>query len=74
MAYGDKHKETPEEREQMRLILALMQVDNVVELTKDNAWVNYIYNHLSPVKYELERQLTNLRLSDTINKETQKEQ
>tara|TARA_B100001094_G_C17923302_1_gene667022 strand:- start:485 stop:709 length:225 start_codon:yes stop_codon:yes gene_type:complete len=74
MAYGDKHEETPEEKERMRLILALMQVDNVVELTKDNAWMNYIYNHLSPVKYELERQLTNLRLSDTINKETQKEQ
>tara|TARA_B100001287_G_scaffold276063_1_gene285600 strand:+ start:2142 stop:2366 length:225 start_codon:yes stop_codon:yes gene_type:complete len=74
MAYGDKHKETPEEKEKMKLILALMQVDNVVELTKDNAWMNYIYNHLSPVKYELERQLTNLRLSDTINKETQKEQ
>ena len=74
MAYGDKHEETPEEKERMRLILALMQVDNVVELTKDNAWMNYIYNHLSPVKYELERQLTNLRLSDTINTETQKEQ
>ena len=74
MAYGDKHKESPKEREQVRLILALQQVDNVVELTKDNEWMNYIYNHLSPVKYELERQLTNLRSSDSITGETQKEQ
>ncbi len=74
MAYGDRYQETPKEKERMRLILALWQVNNIVELTKDNEWVNYLYNHLSPVKYELERQLTNLNDSVSIAEETQKEQ
>ena len=74
MAYGDRYQETPKEKERMRLILALWQVNNIVELTKDNEWVNYLYNHLSPVKYELERQLTNLNESVSIAEETQKEQ
>jgi len=74
MAYGEKHQETPEQREKLKLLLALQQVDNVVELTKDNVWMNYLYNHLSPVKYELERQLTNLNDSGSITEETQKEQ
>jgi len=46
--------------EQTKLILALYQVDNLVSLTNDNEWKGYIYSHLSPVKYELERQLCNL--------------
>lgn len=46
--------------EQTKLLLALMQVNNIAELTADNEWKTYIYNHLSTVKYELERQLTNL--------------
>lgn len=44
--------------EQERLILALTQINNVVELMKDNEWRTYIYGHLSTVKYELERQLS----------------
>jgi len=43
-----------------KLHLALQQVNNIAELTADNEWKTYIYNHLSTVKYELERQLTNL--------------
>jgi hypothetical protein len=43
-----------------KLTTALMQVDSIVELTQDNEWKTYIYNHLSPIKYELERQLSNL--------------
>ena len=70
MAYGERYQETPKEKERMRLILALWQVNNIVELTKDNEWVTYLYNHLSPVKYELERQLTNLNDSVSITEET----
>ena len=64
--YGEKYEETPEQKERVRLLLALNQVDNITELTKNNEWKNYIYNHLSPVKYELERQLSNLSDSKEI--------
>ena len=47
-----------------RLLFALTQIDNVVKLTEHNEWKNYLYNHLSPIKYELERQLSNLGESD----------
>jgi len=46
--------------QQTKLTLAINQVDNIITLLEDNEWKGYIYNHLSPVKYELERQLTNL--------------
>ena len=46
--------------EEEKLISALTYLDNIVKLTEDNEWKVYIYNHLSTVKYELERQLTNL--------------
>lgn len=46
--------------EQTKLILALQQVDNLVELTKDNEYKHYLYCKLSSIKCELERQLNNL--------------
>lgn len=48
-------------KERERLIIALNQIDNVTSLLENNEWKNYLYNHLSPIKYELERQLTNLQ-------------
>ena len=45
-------------REKTNLILALTQVENIAKLTSDNQWKDYLYSHLSPIKYELERQLT----------------
>ena len=41
------------------LFIALTQIENVAKLTEENAYKNYIYAHLSPIKYELERQLAN---------------
>ena len=55
-------------REKERLIIALTQIENVVTLLQDNEWKNYLYNHLSPVKYELERQITNLNVYEETNK------
>tara|TARA_Y100000004_G_scaffold102138_1_gene114594 strand:+ start:307 stop:492 length:186 start_codon:yes stop_codon:yes gene_type:complete len=52
--------------EQTKLILALHQVEGIVGLTKDNPYRQYIFMHLNPVKYELERQLTNLSIADKI--------
>ena len=56
-----------------KLILAKYQVENIIELTKDNEYRQFIFMHLNPVFYELERQLTNLRIVDKIesNKEEQ---
>jgi|TARA_R100001460_G_scaffold34632_1_gene67150 hypothetical protein len=59
-------------RERERLIIALYQLENIVSLTENNEWKNYLYNYLSPVKYELERQLNNL--TDTIDHSKIKEQ
>jgi hypothetical protein len=55
-------------REKEKLLIALTQIDNVVTLLEDNEWKNYLYNHLSPVKYELERQITNLNVYEETNK------
>ena len=45
-------------KEVTNLILALTQVENIAKLTENNEWKDFIYSHLSPIKYELERQLT----------------
>ena len=44
--------------EKTKLIIALQQVNNLVKLTDDNAWTNYIYGHLNSVHVELHRQLS----------------
>ena len=56
-----------------KLILAKYQVENIIELIKDNEYRQYMFMHLNPVFYELERQLTNLQIVDKIesNKEEQ---
>lgn len=51
-----KHTTTEEER----LALALNQVENLVSLLKDNEYKTFLYNHLIPIKYELQRQLSKL--------------
>jgi len=53
--------------EQTKLILALHQVDNLTQLTKDNEYKHYLYCKLSSIKCELERQLTNLTKLDKID-------
>ena len=49
-----------------KLILAKYQVENIIELIKDNEYRQYMFMHLNPVFYELERQLTNLTVVDKI--------
>lgn len=46
------------DKEKINLILALTQVENIAKLTENNEWKDFLYSHLSPIKYELERQLT----------------
>jgi hypothetical protein len=52
--------------DQAKLILALMQIENVRNLTQNNQYTGFFVSHLLPIKYELERQLTNLSRSDKI--------
>ena len=46
--------------EKTRLILALHQVNNLTQLLEDNEYKTFMYSHLIPIKYELQRQLNNL--------------
>jgi len=48
------------ECEKTRLILALHQVNNLTILLEDNEYKQFMYSHLIPMKYELQRQLNNL--------------
>ena len=52
--------------EKTKLILALYQVDGITQLTKDNEYKQFIYMNLNSIKCELERQLTNLTITDKI--------
>ena len=52
--------------EQIKLTLALMQVENIRELLKDGPYYAFFTSHLLPVRFEIERQLTNLKHSSTI--------
>jgi len=39
------------------LILALMQIENISNLVRENNYEAFFTSHLLPIKYELERQL-----------------
>ena len=43
--------------EETKLILAHIQVENLLKLLKDNPYENYMCGKLYGVKYELERQI-----------------
>jgi len=40
-----------------KIILAEMQINNLLELTKDLQYTAFLKSHLLPVKYELQRQV-----------------
>ena len=56
-----------------KLILAKYQVENIIELIKSNEYEQYMFMHLNSVYYELERQLTNLTITDKIKQTQTKE-
>jgi len=43
-----------------KFILALMQIENITNLTKDNEYEQFFVSHLMPLKIEIQRQLSNL--------------
>ena len=55
--------------ENERLTRALSQVDDLTTLLENNEWKTFLYSHLIPIKYELQRQqglLTNQTISTNI--------
>lgn len=51
---------------EMKLLLALQQIDNLTEILNGNEYQHYLYFHLIQIQVELQRQLTNLQHSSTI--------
>jgi len=54
---------------QMKLTLALMQVENLRQLLNDGPYAGFFASHLLPIKFEIERQqslLTNTNRYTTI--------
>jgi hypothetical protein len=52
--------------DQMKMILALQQINNITELVKDNEYERFLYGKLISVRVELERQLTNITYHSNI--------
>ena len=52
--------------ERSKLMLAIDQINSIIELIADNEHQQYMFLHLNPVYYELDRQLTNLNIADKI--------
>jgi hypothetical protein len=46
--------------EKTKFILALLQIDNITNLMKENEYERFMVSHLMPLKIEIERQLSNL--------------
>jgi hypothetical protein len=46
--------------EKTKFILALLQIDNITNLMKENEYEHFMVSHLMPLKIEIQRQLSNL--------------
>jgi hypothetical protein len=47
--------------DEVKLILALQQIDNLTSLIEGNEYQHFLYSHLISVRVELQRQLTNTK-------------
>ena len=54
-------------KDEMKILLALDQIDNIMKLVKGNQWEIFFSRNLIPVRIELCRQLTCLQDSAKIN-------
>jgi len=53
-------------KDEVKLILALQQINNLASLLEGNEYQQFLYGHLISARCELERQLTNLTHTDKI--------
>jgi hypothetical protein len=51
-----------------KLLFALIQVEGISKLMKDNEYEQYFTSFLTPIHVELSRQLTNLKQSSKMEK------
>jgi hypothetical protein len=54
-------------KDETKILLALDQIDNIMNLVKGNQWEIFFSRNLIPVRIELRRQLTCLQDSAKIN-------
>jgi hypothetical protein len=47
--------------DRIKLLFALMQIENISELMKDNEYEQFMVSHLMPLQVEIQRQLSNLK-------------
>lgn len=52
--------------EEMKMVLGIHQIDSLISLLKGNDYEHHLHSHLLPVKYELQRQLTNNKFHSKI--------
>ena len=52
----------------IKMLLALDQIHNLMSLLQGNEYEKFLVSHLLPLKYEIERQLTNIQSSAKIEK------
>jgi len=50
----------------IKILLALDQIDNLTSLLENNEYEQFFVSHLIPIKFELQRQLTNIQSSAKI--------
>lgn len=55
-------------KEEVKLILALHQIDNITNLVKGNEYEMFLTSHLISLKFEFERQLSNLTGTNNYTK------
>ena len=54
--------------DQTKLILTLMQIDNLISLIDGNEYQQFLYGNLISIQVELQRQLTNIQHSSKMIK------
>ena len=52
--------------ETSKLLFAIQQTENIIKLMQGNEYEKFFISQLSPVLYDLKRQLTNLKKSSKI--------
>ena len=53
-----------------KLILALMQIDNITNLMKENEYEHFLVSHLIPLQVEIQRQLSNINHRECASLQT----
>jgi hypothetical protein len=51
---------------ELKLLLALDQIENLTSLLEGNEYQDYLYSNLIQIQVELRRQLTNLKFKSKI--------